>query len=87
MGGLISAHAPDRLRRLPKTLPILLIAGDSDPMSRHGKGMNGLHKALHRTGNAAVQFNEFAGARHEILNDYCRAEVHDTLRAWLDSTL
>ncbi|MBZ2187608.1 lysophospholipase [Alcanivorax sp. JB21] len=87
MGGLIRAHAPANLRRLPAALPILLIAGDSDPMSRHGKGMQGLYKALQRTGSAVIRFTEFPGARHEILNDYCRAEVHATLRGWLDDVI
>ncbi|MCH8543210.1 MAG: alpha/beta hydrolase [Alcanivorax sp.] len=83
MGGLISTHTPANLRRLPDALPVLLIAGDSDPMSRHGKGMNGLRKALQRTGKTSVQLTEFPGARHEILNDYCRADVHNTLNTWL----
>lgn len=87
MGGLISTHASSSMRRLPDALPILLVAGDSDPMSRHGKGMNGLCRALTRTGNTRIQFTGFPGARHEILNDYCRADAHNTLTTWLGSVV
>ena len=71
------------LKKLPPTLPVLLIGGDSDPMSGNGKGMPALYKALHRVGMADLTFGQFIGARHEILNDLCRDQVHEEISEWL----
>ena len=83
MGGLLKTHSKAALKQLPDGLPLLLIAGDSDPMSRHGKGMRALERALRRTGAEKLTFQPYAGARHEILNDYCRDEVQALLQDWL----
>lgn len=83
MRGLREAHAPRQLRRLPANLPLLLVGGDSDPMSGNGKGMPALYKALHRAGCGPLTFAEFAGGRHEILNDLCRDEVIEDIGDWL----
>ena len=83
IGGLVRTHSSSALRQLPPSLPMLLVAGDSDPMSRFGKGMPALQNALRRAGARAVTLKEYAGARHEILNDYCRAEVQQDLLRWL----
>ncbi|WP_111656856.1 alpha/beta fold hydrolase [Isoalcanivorax indicus] len=85
LAGLSRTHARASLQRLPADLPVLLMAGDQDPMSRQGKGMKGLHRALQRRGLRDLVFNEYAGGRHEILNDYCRAEVMAGLQTWLEA--
>lgn len=85
LGGLSRAHSRTALQQLPTDLPVLLMAGDSDPMSRHGKGMNALHKALQRRGLKGLVFHEYAGGRHEILNDYCREEALTALSIWLNA--
>lgn len=71
------------LARLPPALPILLLGGRADPMSRNGKGMDALEKALRHSGRLPQRL-DCAGGRHEILNDRCVAQVHETLLAWLD---
>jgi alpha-beta hydrolase superfamily lysophospholipase len=68
---------------LPTQLPVLLIGGDSDPMSGNGKGMPQLYKALHKAGIDSLSFGQFIGGRHEILNDLCRDEVHEEILDWL----
>lgn len=83
LGGLAASHSKAAMRQLPPQLPILLIAGDSDPMSRCGKGVPALARALKAAGNQSVTLREYPGGRHEILNDCCRAQVHRDLIRWL----
>jgi alpha-beta hydrolase superfamily lysophospholipase len=88
---LISAmaviDAPATLRQLPGTLPVMLVGGDSDPMSGNGKGMPALYRALHKAGLADLTFGQFVDGRHEILNDLCRDEVLEEITGWLSEHL
>lgn len=85
LGGLAASHSQTAMAQLPPPLPILLIAGDSDPMSRCGKGVPALAHALKAAGSQSVTLYEYAGGRHEILNDRCRATVHADLIRWLQA--
>jgi len=88
---LISAmakiNAKSNLKQLPASLPILLIGGDSDPMSGNGKGMPALYQALHKVRINDLSFGHFIGGRHEILNDLCREDVLEDINSWLAQLL
>lgn len=83
ISALVSVDAATSLKKLPTSVPALLIGGDSDPMSGNGKGMPALYKALHKAGVADLTFGQFVGGRHEILNDLCRDEVTEEINEWL----
>jgi alpha-beta hydrolase superfamily lysophospholipase len=71
----------------PKDLPILLIAGDKDPVGRKGKGVRKLADQLRGAGLDAVELRLYPGARHELVNETNRDEVHADVVAFLESTL
>ncbi len=83
ISALVDVDAATSLKKLPASVPTLLIGGDSDPMSGNGKGMPALYKALHKAGVADLTFGQFVGGRHEILNDLCRDEVTEEISGWL----
>ena len=57
-----------------KDLPILLIAGDADPVGAYGKGVTKVYEKL--TGACCdAHMKLYAGARHELINETCRNEV------------
>ena len=58
---------------MPK-LPILLVAGADDPVGNYGKGVREVETKLKKRGHDAKCIL-YAGARHEILNDFCYDEV------------
>ncbi|MBO5525323.1 MAG: alpha/beta hydrolase [Clostridia bacterium] len=62
------------LRSVRKDLPVLLIAGENDPVGRFGKGMTQLYGMYHDLG-LDVELILYEGARHEILNDVCEEQV------------
>ena len=83
INALLRVHNRRALARLPRQLPVLLIAGDSDPMSNFGRGVPALYRKLHKVGMEALALFEYSGGRHEILNDRCREEVTEDMLQWL----
>lgn len=71
----------------PKDLPILLIAGDKDPVGRKGKGVRMLADQLRGAGLGDVEVRIYPGARHELVNETNRDEVHVDVLAFLERTL
>ena len=61
-------------KNMSKTMPILLVAGDSDPVGNYGKGVREVGEKLGAAGCRA-EVILYEGARHEILNDFCYDQV------------
>ena len=78
---------PNRLQRIPKTLPVLLIAGSEDPVSKGARGLRALKQHYVRVGLREVSVKVYPGARHELFNETCRDEVTADLLAWLENHL
>jgi alpha-beta hydrolase superfamily lysophospholipase len=77
----------NRLRRVPKTLPVLMIAGSEDPVSGGGRGLRALERHYQQVGLRDVTVKVYPGARHELFNDTCRDQVTADLVAWLENHL
>ncbi len=79
---------PAHLRRIPKSLPIDVIAGERDSVSAHTRGLKKLLVAYHRAGlQNHLDWRFYPGARHELFNETNRDEVTRDLVAWLDGVL
>jgi len=76
-----------RLSRIPKQLPILLIAGSVDPVCNGAAGPKALEQAYRGAGLKDVTVSIYEGGRHELLNDTCRDEVTAEIREWLGTHL
>ena len=70
--------------KVPTGLPILLIAGDQDPVGCYGEGVYQCANWLHETGHD-VTTQLWSGYRHEIHNyDDIKFDVEETLIEWLE---
>ena len=69
--------------RIPGTLPILIIAGDRDPVGRSGEGVRDLTERYRAAGLDVTEIL-YPEARHEVFNETNRDEVHRDLLAWLE---
>jgi alpha-beta hydrolase superfamily lysophospholipase len=78
--------APGRLEDIPKELPILVFAGDRDPVGEFGAG---IHRLVERYREVGLTVTEilYPDARHEIFNETNRDQVHRDLIGWLDEVL
>lgn len=64
--------------------PILLIAGDRDPVGGSGKGVRQVAHWLTQTGHS-VECKLYSGARHEVLNELNRDEVFGDVALFLEA--
>lgn len=71
---------------MPKDIPLLLMAGDADPVGNYGLGVRSVYNRLcgFRC-DASVKIYE--GARHELLNETNRAEVYADVLNFLNSNI
>lgn len=84
---LLELSNPARLRSTPAGLPVLLVAGDADPLNRKLEGLRLLERRLRDAGVARVDTRYYAGGRHEMLNEINRDEVTRDVIAWLDGVI
>ncbi|MDD4851016.1 MAG: alpha/beta fold hydrolase [Gemmiger sp.] len=68
---------------LPKALPVLLIAGDGDPVGNYGQGVRDVYALLGDAGMEDLTCQIYEGGRHELHNELNKAEVFDFTLAWL----
>jgi alpha-beta hydrolase superfamily lysophospholipase len=64
-------------KNMPR-IPILLVAGEDDPVGNYGKGVLEVEKKLQECGHD-VKSIIYKGARHEILNDFTYEDVRSDI--------
>ena len=67
-----------------KELPVLLIAGDGDPVGDYGKGVRKVWAMLGDAGVKDLTCQIFEGGRHELHNETNRDEVFDYVLTWIE---
>jgi len=75
----------EHLARIPKDLPVLLIAGQMDPVGDYGNGVQRTALSLQQAGLRDVQVRLYPNDRHEVLNELDRQEVYADVLSWLNS--
>jgi alpha-beta hydrolase superfamily lysophospholipase len=78
---------PAQVARLPKHLPIRLITGGRDPVSKQGGGVESLVADYRRAGLQNVSHHLYPDARHDLLHEINRAAVMLDLVTWLDEAI
>jgi len=73
---------PGAIARIPRGTSVLLLTGESDPVSENGAHVRELERRL-RDAGLDVASRYYAGARHEVLNETNRDEVYRDLADWL----
>lgn len=74
---------PARLARIPRQLPILIIAGTEDAATHGTRGPAILERAYAGAGLRDVTLKIYEGGRHELINDTCREQVTRDVIEWL----
>jgi alpha-beta hydrolase superfamily lysophospholipase len=85
LGGLADINSDRTASRVPKTLPIYLVAGSMDPVGNKTKGVQQVADQYRRVGVAEVSTKFWPDARHEVLNETNRDEVMTDILGWLDA--
>ena len=69
-----TANRKEWYENLDKSIPMLLVAGEDDPVGDYGKGVTAVYEGLKQCGIDA-RCILYPGARHEILNDFTYEDV------------
>ena len=72
---------------LPKTLPIMLMSGDEDPIGDFGKGVRRVYERLKKAGMTNLSIRTYIDARHELINETNRQEVFEDILRWTEKVL
>lgn len=67
--GTSRLYKKNNVMRMKKTLPILIIAGQDDPVGKKGKGVEKLYKMYSSLAFTNVLYKIYPNMRHEILNE------------------
>ena len=81
--GLFRIAGRAYLKRMPKALPVLFIAGECDPVGGFGKGVSRVAKQFVRLGMEDVQCRLYPKDRHEILNELDKEQVYADVAEWI----
>ena len=73
--------------RVPKSLPLYLIAGGRDPVSGNTRQLGPWMAEYRAAGQVNLTHKFYPGARHELFNETNRDEVTRDLIGWLDQVV
>ena len=82
--GLAKIHKAKNMKKIPSSLPVFFIWGSDDPVGNYGQSIRALIDIYKKNGMDKVDFKEYTGFRHEILNDDCKEEVEKDIIAWIE---
>ncbi len=73
------------IQKIPKDLPLLLVAGAEDPVGDYGKGPSLACELYRSAGIRDVSLKLYEHARHELLNEANREEFFQDLLTWMNA--
>lgn len=74
----------ENIARIPKKLPIFMVAGTEDPVGDYGAGVRKVYEAYQQSGIEDIQMKLYEGDRHEILNELDKDVVYSDIYSWLE---
>ena len=70
-----------------KTVPVLLLSGQHDPVGDFGKGVQQVKKSMDKAGLREAEVHFFPDARHDLLHEEksgASKQAIDILLKWMD---
>lgn len=80
--GFSKLYEKDKLEKINKELPILILSGDKDPVGKQGESVKSLYEQYKNLNIERVDIKLFVDARHELLNEINKEEVFDYIYDW-----
>lgn len=77
------SHDIDKMKQIPKKLPILIAAGTEDPVGDWGEAPKKLYDTYLNLDMTKTQLKLYNGDRHEILNEVNKEEVYRDFYNWI----
>ena len=83
-GGMEKIVKKESAYLIPKSLPMLVMAGEEDPCGNFGKGVVKVYERYKKAGIKDIEMRLYAGDRHELINETDRTQVYEDLLTWFD---
>jgi len=77
----------DEIKKIPKQLPILLLAGDLDPITGRLAYLKVLQQRYQDAGIKHIDTCYYSEGRHEMLNEINRQDVYTDIRNWIEKII
>ncbi len=84
LSGVLYINETYHIRKMEKEKPILMFAGDMDPVGDYGKGPQEVFDKFKKAGIKDVELKIYETGRHEMLNETNKAEVYELVLNWLN---
>jgi alpha-beta hydrolase superfamily lysophospholipase len=85
--GIKKADKLEELKKVPKHLPIFIIAGEKDPVGNYTKLVRKAISNYEKVGIQNLQYKFYPEARHEILNETNKEEVYRDVIEWIEERI
>lgn len=79
-------HEYERMRLLSPSCPVMLIAGDDDPVGEYGQSVRELHHRYQLLGVPST-IKLYSQGRHEMFNEVNRQEVYQDCLGWIQKNI
>lgn len=76
-------NKPANINAIPKKLPLLLVAGEEDPVGNYGAGVKAVCVNYKRAGIQDITCRLYPSDRHEILNELDKETVYRDIYKWI----
>lgn len=80
---IYNCYDVEKIEKMPKELPILLISGADDPVGNYGKSVEKVYQSYLEHGMRNVQMKLYEKDRHELLNEVDREQVYGEIYRWI----
>lgn len=87
MEAVLYDNQMEHVRKMPRSLPLLLVSGADDPVGDLGEGVKKVYAMYREAGISDVTLKLYENDRHEILNETDRRQVYADLAAWFEAHL
>lgn len=81
--GFKELYRKDRLNNIKKTLPILVLSGNMDPVGKYGRSVKKLYSQYNDLNIEDVSLKLYDGGRHELLNEENKEDVYNYIYTWI----
>ena len=85
VAGLLEINEIDNINKMNKDIPILLFAGDMDPVGNYGKGPKEVYDKMKACGVKDIELIMYEQGRHEMLNEINKMEVYQMILNWINT--
>ena len=80
---IYNLHDKEKLRKMPKNLPVFFLSGADDPVGDYGRSVEVVYQSYKEIGMENVQMKLYPEDRHELLNEVDKEDVYGDIYRWI----